>query len=124
MLHPLYLFEEAGVFYAADLRKRVVDLSAVMADILKPAETETNAAILQTPSASYEADDISEAFERFAKLEKEGLLFNRGEDLQESLATESKWKKLLVVIPSIAVDSFFDIETLSASTNMALSYMI
>ena len=125
MLHQLYLFEEAGVFYAADLEKaRVVELSAVMADILKLAETRTSEAIVRTLSASYEADDISEAFERFAELEKEGLLFNRGEDLRESLATESKWKKLLVVIPSIAVDSFFDIETLSAGTNMALSYMI
>ena len=125
MLHQLYLFEEAGVFYAADLEKaRLVELSAVMADILKLAETRTSEAIVRTLSASYEADDISEAFERFAELEKEGLLFNRGEDLRESLATESKWKKLLVVIPSIAVDSFFDIETLSAGTNMALSYMI
>ena len=93
-------------------------------DILKLAETQTDEAILQTLSVSYEADDISEAFERFAELEKEGLLFNRGEDLRESLATESKWKKLLVVIPSATVDSFFDIETLSAGTNMALSYMI
>ena len=125
MLHPLYLFEEEGVFYAADLEKaRVVELSTVMADILKLAETQTNAAIVETLSASYEEDDISEAFERFAELEKEGLLFNRGENLQRSLATESKRRKLLVVIPSTTVDSFFDIETLSAGTNMALSYMV
>ena len=125
MLHPLYLFEEEGVFYAADLEKaRVVELSTVMADILKLAETQTNKAIVQTLSASYEEDDISEAFERFSELEKEGLLFNRGETLQRSLATESKRRKLLVVIPSTAVDSFFDIETLSAGTNMALSHMV
>ena len=125
MLHPLYLFEEEGVFYAADLEKaRVVEFSTVMADILKLAETRTNEAIVQTLSASYEEDDISEAFERFAELEKEGLLFNRGETLQRSLATESKRRKLLVVIPSTTVDSFFDIETLSAGTNMALSYMV
>lgn len=125
MLHQLHLFEEEGVFYAADLEKaRVVELSPVMADILKLAETQTDEAIVQVLSAAYEADDIAEAFERFAELEKEGLLFNRGEDLRESLATESKWKKLLVVIPSATVDSFFDIETLSAGTNMALSYMI
>ena len=125
MLHPLYLFEEEGVFYAADIEKaRVVELSTVMADILKLAETQTNKAIVQTLSASYEEDDISEAFERFSELEKEGLLFNRGETLQRSLATESKRRKLLVVIPSTAVDSFFDIETLSAGTNMALSYMV
>ena len=125
MLHPLYLFEEGGVSYAADLEKaRIVELSAVMRDILKFAETQTNAAIAEILSTSYEADDISEAFERLAELEKEGLLFNRGENLQRSFETESKWRKLLVVLPSIAVDSLFDIETLSAGTNMALSYMI
>ena len=125
MLHPLYLFEEAGVSYAADLEKaRVVELSAVMLDILKIAETQTNDVIVETLRAAYGEDDISEAFERFAELEKEGLLFNRGENLQRSFETESKWRKLLVVLPSIAVDSLFDIEMLSAGTNMALSYMI
>ena len=125
MLHPLYLFEEEGVFYAADLEKaRVVELSTVMVNILKLAETQTNDAIAETLRASYGEDDISEAFERFAELEKVGLLFNRGEDLQKSLAMEGRWRKLLVVIPSAAVDSFFDTETLSAGTNMALSYMI
>ena len=40
MLHPLHLFEAEGVPYAADLEKaRVVELSAVMLDILKLAET-------------------------------------------------------------------------------------
>ena len=125
MLHPLYLFEEEGVFYAADLEKaRVVELSTVMVDILKLAETQMNDAIVETLRASYGEDDISEAFERFAALEKEGLLFNRGEDLQQSIAMEGRWRKLLVVIPSAAVDSFFDTETLSAGTNMALSYMV
>ena len=125
ILHQLHLFEEDGVPYAADLEKaRVVELSAVMVDILKLAETQTDAAIVNKLEASYETDEISEAFERFSELEKEGLLFNRGEDLKRSLATESKWRKLLVVIPGINMDSFFDIETLSAGTNMALAYMI
>ena len=125
MLHPLYLFEEGGVSYAADLEKaRVVELSAVMLDILKLAETQTNDVIVETLRAAYGEYDISEAFERLVALEKEGLLFNRGENLQRSFETESKWRKLLVVLPSIAVDSLFDIETLSAGTNMALSYMI
>ena len=125
VLHQLHLFEEEGVPYVADLDKaRVVELSTVMMDILKLAETQTDDAIVETLSASYEEDDISEAFERFAELEREGLLFNRGEDLKRSLATESKWRKLLVVIPGINPDSFFDIETLSAGTNMALAYMI
>ena len=125
ILHQLHLFEEEGVPYVADLDKaRVVEFSAVMMDILKLAETQTDDAIVETLSAFYEEEDISEAFERFAELERDGLLFNRGEDLERSLATESKWRKLLVVIPGINVDSFFDIETLSAGTNMALAYMI
>ena len=125
ILHPLHLFEEEGVPYAADLEKaHVVELSAVMVDILKLAERWTDDAIVKRLEASYEAEEITEAFERFSELEREGLLFNRGEDLQESLATESKWRKLLVAIPGINVDSFFDIETLSAGTNMALAYMI
>ncbi len=125
ILHQLHLFEEEGVPYAADLDKaRVVELSPVMMDILKLAETQTDDAIVETLSASYEEEIISGAFERFAELEREGLLFNRGEDLEWSLATESKWRKLLVTIPGIDVDSFFDIETLSAGTNMALAHMI
>ena len=48
MLHPLHLFEEDGVAYAADLEKaRVVELSAVMTDILKLAETETDDTIIE-----------------------------------------------------------------------------
>lgn len=125
ILHQLHLFEEEGVPYAADLEKaRVVELSAVMVDVLKLAETQTDAAIIEKLGASYEADEIAEAFERFSELQREGLLFNRGEDLRDSLATESKWRKLLVAIPGINVDSFFDIETLSAGTNMALAHMI
>ena len=125
MLHALYFFEEADALYVADLEKaRVVELSAAMADILKLAETQTHTGIVRTLCAAYAESDIFEAFERLAELEKEGLLFNRGENLQWSFETESKWRKLLVALPSIPVDSFFDIETLSAGTNMALSYMI
>ena len=125
MLHPLHLFEKEGIPYAADLEKaRVIELSAVMMDVLKLAETQTNDMIIEKLGASYQADEIAEAFERFSELQREGLLFNRGEDLQWSLTAESKWRKLLIVIPGINADSFFDIEMLSAGTNMALSYMI
>lgn len=123
-LHQLHLFEENGVFYAADIEKaRAVELSAVMVEILKLAETQTNEEIVQTLKTSYIEDDILEAFERFEELEKEGLLFNRGENLTDTLALENERRKLLVAIPSITIDSFFDIETLYAGTNMALSYM-
>ena len=123
-LHQLHLFEEDGVLYAADLDKaRVIEVSAVMADILKLAEIKTNEEIAQTLKTSYVEDDIFEAFQRFEELEKEGLLFNRGENLTKTRALESERRKLLVAIPDISVDSFFDIETLYAGTNMALSYM-
>ena len=124
-LHQLHLFEKGGVPYVADLDKaRAVELSAAMVDILKLAEIQTDAAVVETLETSYTADEISEAFERCAELQKQGLLFNRGEDLQSNFATESKWRKLLIAIPGVDMDSFFDIETLSAGTNMALSYMI
>ena len=123
-MHQLHLFEEDGVLYAADLNKaRVVEISAVMVDILNFAETQTNDGIVRTLKTSYKEDDIFEAFERFEELEKEGLLFNRGENHIETGALESERRKLLVVIPNITTDSFFDIETLYAGTNMALSYM-
>jgi len=52
-LHPLHLFEADGVLYVADLDKaRVVEVSAVMADILELAETQTNEGILQTLKTS------------------------------------------------------------------------
>ena len=112
------------MLYAADTEKaRLVELSPAMADILKLAETQTNDEIVQVLKTSYGEDDILEAFERFEALEKEGLLFNRGENLTETLALESERRKLLVAIPYISIDSFFDIETLYAGTNMALSYM-
>ena len=124
VLHRLYLFEEDGVLYAADIEKaRVIEISTVMVDILKLAEERRSAEIVQTLNTSYPQDEILEAFERFAEFEREGLLFNRGENLRETFTMENKRRKLLVVIPNITTDSFFDIETLYAGTNMALSYM-
>lgn len=123
-LHPLHIFKEGEVFYAADLEKaRVVELSVVMAEMLKFAETQNDQEIQRTLENFYTDDDILEAFERFAILERQGLLFNRGEGLRTTFVTESQRRKLLVAIPGMAVDSFFDIETLSAGTNMALSQM-
>ena len=123
-LHRLYVFEEDAVFYAADLEKaQVIEISAVMVDILKLAAGQTSEEIVQALYTSYSEDEILEAFERFAEIEKTGLLFNRGENLRETLATKNERRKLLVVIPNITTDSFFDIETLYAGTNMALSYM-
>ncbi|RKU33062.1 hypothetical protein C6499_02055 [Candidatus Poribacteria bacterium] len=94
-VHQLYLFERDAVFYAADLDKAsTIELSAVMVDILKLAETQTSETIVQTLKDSYAEADIFEAFERFEELEKEGLLFNRGENITEILALESEHRKL------------------------------
>ena len=124
-LHPLHIFREDHGVYAADLEKaRVVELSAVMAEILDFAETRNDAEIQQALRDAYTDAEITEAFERFADFEKQGLLFNRGENLSTTLATENKRRKLLVVIPRATTDAFFDIETLAAGTNMALSYML
>ena len=124
-LHQLHFFEEGGVLYAADLDKaRLVEISTVMSDILKLAETQTTEAITQTLKPVYEETAIEEAFSRLAECSQEGLLFNRGENLEKAFAPESERRKLLVAIPSITVDSFFDIKMLYAGTNMALSYMI
>ena len=124
-LHQLYLFEEDAAFYAADLEKgNIVELSGVMFDILKLAEARTSQEIVETLKTAYVEDEIYEAFETFAELEKEGLLFNRGERLAPCfLSEENERRKLLVAIPGIDIDSYFDIETLYAGTNMALSYM-
>ena len=123
-LHQLYLFEEAAVFYAADLEKgSVVELSAVMYDILELAEARTSEEIVKILKVSYTEDEICEAFERLTELANEGLLFNRGKDLKEIVSAGTDRRKLLVTIPGINVDSYFDIEMLSAGTNMALSYM-
>ena len=123
-LHSLHIFEEDEVLYAADLEKaRVVELSVVMAEMLKFAETRNDQEIQRTLGNSYADDDILEAFERFTALEQAGLLFNRGEGLRAAFGTEGQRRKLLVAIPGIAIESFFDIETLSAGTNMALSQM-
>lgn len=123
-LHQLYLFEEDAAFYAADLDKAtIVELSAVMLEVLRLAETHTNTEIIEVLKAAYVEGDILQAFEQFAELEMAGLLFNRGENLRETPAIGSERQKLLVAIPGIVADSFLDIETLSAGTNMAFSYM-
>ena len=124
-LHQLHIFEKAGRLYAADLDKAsLIEVSAVIVDILKLSETRTTDAITATLKMAYSDEDIEGAFETLTEYVKQGLLFNRGENLKQTFAMENERRKLLVVIPNITVDSFFDIETLYAGTNIALSYMI
>ena len=123
-LHELYMFEEDAVFYAADIEKgSIVELSAVMVDILELAEDQKNEEIVEALKPSYMETEILEAFERFTDLEKEGLLFNRGARVGCDLVRADGRQTLLVAIPSIDIDSYFDIEKLYAGTNIALSYM-
>ena len=124
-LHPLHIFREDNLVYAADLEKaRVVELTVVMAEILAIAETRSDKEIQQSLKETYTDAQITEAFETLAAFEKQGLLFNRGENLWTTLAGENKRHKLLLALPQSTADSFFDIETLAAGTNMALSYMV
>lgn len=124
-LHQLHFFEANGLLYAADMEKaRVVEIDALMHSILTLAPTQTMASILHTLGTVYAEDAILAAFETLAEYATEGLLFTRGETLAATFSTDNNRRKLLVAIPGIAVDSFFDIERLYAGTNMALSYMI
>jgi glycosyltransferase involved in cell wall biosynthesis len=123
-LHQLHIFEKGGRLYAADLDKAsLIEISAVIVDILKLSETRTTDAITATLKTAYSNEDIEEAFETLTEYANQGLLFNLGENLKQTFAMENERRKLLVVIPNITVDSFFDIEMLYAGTNMALSYM-
>ena len=124
-LHQLHIFEKAGRLYAADLDKAsLIEVSAVIVDILKLSETRTTDAITTTLKTAYSDEDIEGAFETLTEYAKQGLLFNRGENLKQTFAMENERRKLLVAIPSVTVDSLFDIEMLYAGANIALSYMI
>ncbi len=125
ILHQIDLFEEDGIHYAADFDKgHLVKISAVIADILKRANTHTNQTITSALKTSYPENEINKAFEKLENFEKQGLLFNRGENLEWSGSAESERRKVLVVIPGTPVDAFFDIQMLSTGTNVALSYMV
>ena len=123
-LHQLHIFEKDDRLYAADLDKAsLIEISAVIVDILKLSGTRTTDAITTTLKTAYSDEDIEGAFETLTEYAEQGLLFNRGENLKQTFARENERRKLLVAIPNITIDSFFDIETLYAGTNMALSYM-
>ena len=63
-LHQLHIFEKDGGLYAADLDKaRIVEISPVIADILKLAETRTTEEITEILEIAYAEDEIAQAFE-------------------------------------------------------------
>lgn len=124
-LHQLHIFEKGGGLYAADLDKaHLVEISAVIVDILKHAETQTTAEITQTLKTVYNDAEIEEAFETLAEYAGQGLLFTRGEKPVVLFEEKNNLPQLLLLVPWIKPDSLSDIEKSTAGTNIALAYTI
>ncbi len=124
-LHQLHIFEKDGGLYAADLDKaQLVEISAVIVDILKHAETQTTAEIMQVLKTAYDDAEIKEAFETLAEYAGQGLLFTRGEKSVVLFEGKDNLPQLLVLVPWIKPDGLSDIEKSTAGTNIALAYTI
>ncbi len=124
-LHQLHIFEKDGGLYAADLDKaRIVEISPVIAEILKLAETQTTEAIIQSLKNAYSDEDIEEAFKTLTLYTQQGLLFTRGQDPIVLFPKKNARLHLLLVLPGFNPDTFSDIENTSAGTNIALAYTV
>lgn len=124
-LHQLHIFEKDGGLYAADLDKaQLVEISAVIVDILKHAEAQTTAEITQVLKTAYDDAEIKEAFETLAEYAGQGLLFTRGEKSVVLFEGKDNLPQLLVLVPWIKPDGLSDIEKSTAGTNIALAYTI
>ncbi|MDE0427615.1 MAG: glycosyltransferase family 4 protein [Candidatus Poribacteria bacterium] len=124
-LHQLHIFEEEGKLYAADLDKaQLVEISAVVAHILKLAETQPTEAITDALKTIYDTAEIAQAFEALTEHDRQGLLFNRGENPTTPFSREDNSPHLLLVLPGFNADTLSDIENTSAGTNIALAYAI
>ena len=124
-LHQLHIFEQDGCLYAADLDKaRLVEISAVIAEILKLAETHTTDEITDTLKDVYGIDDIEEAFQTLTEYAQQGLLLTRGEKATRLSEKMDNRPHLLLVIQGINPESFSNIENSTAGTNIALAYTI
>lgn len=124
-LHQLHIFEKDGRLYAADLDKAcLVEISAVIADVLKLAETWTTEEIIETLKTAYGHSDIEEAFETLIEYVGQGLLLNRGEKSDVLFSKKGDCPHFLFVIQGLAPDAVSDIENTSAGTHVALAYTI
>lgn len=124
-LHQLHIFEEEGKLYAADLDKaQLVEISAVVAHILKLAETQTTEEITDILNTICDEAEIAQAFETLTEYDRQGLLFNRGENPTTLFSREDNSPHLLLVLPGFNADTLSDIENTSAGTNIALAYTI
>lgn len=124
-LHQLHIFEKDGGLYAADLDKaRIVEISPVIADILKLAETRTTEEITEILEIAYAEDEIAQAFEVLTEHYRQGLLFNRGQNSTILFPKKENLPHLLLVLRGFNPDTFTDIANTSAGTNIALAYTI
>ena len=124
-LHQLHIFEKDGGLYAADLSKaQHVEISPLIADILKLAERQTAEEITQALITEYSDAEIEEAFETLAEYVKQGLLFARGEKPEVLFSEKDDHPHLLLPIQGLNPDTFTDIENISAGTNIALAYTV
>ena len=124
-LHQLHIFEKDGGLYAADIDKaRLVEISAVIADILKLSEMQTTTEITEALKMAYGDAEITEAFETLTEYAKQGLLFTRGEKSERLFLNRAGGPRLLLVLPGFNPDTFSDIENTSAGTNIAIAYTI
>lgn len=121
--HPLYHFESEGRFYVADMhRSQIVELDSLTREVLRLGVNHTNDQIIEELMGGYGEEDIIESFEKLQELEKEGLLFHRGEETQRLVSRKEKRFKFLIVDDTRAW--YTDIEQLTAGTHMALHYMV
>lgn len=115
-LHQLHIFEKDGGLYAADLDKAsLIEVSAVIADILKLLETRTTDAITAALQTGYSDEDIEEAFEILTEYAKQGLLFTRRAKRPVLFPNKDKDASphLLLVLPGFNPEIFSDMENTS-----------
>ncbi|MDE0556645.1 MAG: glycosyltransferase family 4 protein [Candidatus Poribacteria bacterium] len=72
----------------------------------------------------YDAAEIAQAFETLTEHDRQGLLFNRGENPTTAFPREDNSPHLLLVLPGFNADTLSDIENTSAGTNIALAYTV
>ena len=124
-LHQLHIFEEECKLYAADLDKaQLVEISTVVADILKLAEAQTTEEITDTLKTIHDEAEITQAFETLTECAGQGLIFNRGEKPEILFPERGSLPHILLPIQGLNPDAFADIKNTSAGTNIALAYTI
>ena len=103
-LHQLHIFEEEGKLYAADLDKaQLVEISAVIADILKLAETRTTEEITDALKTIYDDTEIAQAFRDInPSVMDKVCLFNRGENPTNPLLQEKDSNSPLSIVGTVA----------------------